>query len=68
MNTKVALRKEAVRLYWQEGLSKAEISRRLKTSRRWVVRWLARYDHERGGGLDSVRVRGDRRTADVIRE
>jgi IS30 family transposase len=48
MNTKVALRKEAVRLYWQEGLSKAEISRRLKKSRRWVVRWLARYDHEQG--------------------
>jgi len=48
MNTKVVLRKEAVRLYWQEGLSKAEISRRLKRSRRWVVRWLARYDHEQG--------------------
>ena len=48
MNTKVALRKEAVRLYWQEGLSKAEISRQLKKSRRWVVRWLARYDHGQG--------------------
>ncbi len=48
MNTKVALRKEAVRLYWQEGFSKAEISRQLKKSRRWVVRWLARYDHEQG--------------------
>jgi putative transposase len=48
VNTKVALRKEAVRLYWQTGLSKAEISRRLKKSRRWVVRWLARYDHKQG--------------------
>src|SRR3972149_2711998 len=48
MNTKVALRKEAVRLYWQAGLSKAEISRQLKKSRRWVVRWLARYDPEQG--------------------
>jgi transposase InsO family protein len=48
MNTKIASRKEAVRLYWQEGLSKAEISRRLKKSRRWVVRWLARYEHEQG--------------------
>jgi IS30 family transposase len=48
MNTKFALRKEAVRLYWQEGLSKAEIARRLKRSRRWVVRWLGRYDHEQG--------------------
>jgi IS30 family transposase len=48
MNTKVALRKEAVGLYWQAGLSKAEISRQLKKSRRWVVRWLARYDPEQG--------------------
>jgi len=48
MNTKIALRKEAVRLYWQDGLSKAEISRQLKKSRRWVIRWLARYDHEQG--------------------
>ena len=48
MNTKVAVRKEAVRLYWQQGLCKAEISRQLKKSRRWVVRWLARYDHEQG--------------------
>lgn len=48
MNAKVALRREAVRLYWQKGLSKAEISRQLKKSRRWVVRWLVRYDHEQG--------------------
>ena len=48
MNTQVALRKEAVRLYWQAGLSKAEISRRLKKSRRWVARWLVRYDPEQG--------------------
>lgn len=48
MNPKVALRKEAVRLYWQAGLSKAEISRQLKKTRRWVVRWLTRYDHEQG--------------------
>lgn len=48
MKTKVALRKEAVRLYWQAGLSKAEISRQLKKSRRWVMRWLTRYDHEQG--------------------
>lgn len=48
MNPKVALRKEAVRLYWQEGLTKAEISRRLKKPRRWVARWLGRYDHQQG--------------------
>lgn len=48
MNPKVALRKEAVRLYWQEGLTKAEISRRLKKPRRWVTRWLGRYDHQQG--------------------
>lgn len=38
MSSKITLRKEAVRLYRQEGLSKAEISRCLKKSRRWVVR------------------------------
>jgi len=48
MNPKVALRKEAVCLYWQEGLTKAEISRRLKKPRRWVTRWLGRYDHSQG--------------------
>ena len=48
MDPQVALRKEAVRLYWQEGWSKAEISRQLKKSRRWVDRWLTRYDHEQG--------------------
>lgn len=47
MNTKVALRKEAVRLHL-EGVSKTEIARRLKKSRRWVRRWIARYDEERG--------------------
>jgi putative transposase len=47
MNTKVALRKEAVRLHL-EGVSKTEIARRLKKSRRWVRRWIACYDEERG--------------------
>lgn len=48
MNPKIALRKEAVRLYWQAGLTKAEISRRLKKPRRWVTRWLGRYDSQQG--------------------
>lgn len=47
MKTKVALRKEAVRLHLQ-GIAKTEIARRLKKSRRWVYRWIARYDHKHG--------------------
>lgn len=43
MKTKVALRKEAVRLHLQ-GVPKTEIARRLKKSRRWVYRWLTRYE------------------------
>jgi putative transposase len=47
MKTKVALRKEAVRLHLQD-VSKTEIARRLKKSRRWVYRWIARYDSKQG--------------------
>jgi putative transposase len=47
MNTKVALRREAVRLHLQ-GIPKTEIAKRLKMSRRWVYRWIARYDHQQG--------------------
>lgn len=47
MKTKVALRKEAVRLHLQ-GVHKTEIAKRLKKSRRWVHRWIARYDREQG--------------------
>src|SRR6266508_3220637 len=47
MKTKVALRKEAVRLHLQ-GIAKTEIAIRLKKSRRWVYRWIARYDHKQG--------------------
>jgi putative transposase len=47
MKTKVALRKEAVRLHGQ-GIAKTEIARRLKKSRRWVYRWVARYDCKPG--------------------
>jgi putative transposase len=45
MKTKVALRKEAVRLHLQ-GIAKTEIAIRLKKSRRWVYRWITRYDHK----------------------
>jgi IS30 family transposase len=48
MNTKVAVRKEAVRLHLQQGMSKTQISRRLKKSRRWVHRWITRYDRRQG--------------------
>lgn len=47
MKTKVAVRKEAVRLHLQ-GVSKTEIAERLKKSRRWVYRWITRYDHRQG--------------------
>ena len=47
MKTRFALRKEAVRLQLQ-GISKAEIARRLKASRRWVYRWITRYDSKQG--------------------
>jgi len=47
MKTKVALRKEAVRLHLQ-GVPKTEIARRLKKARRWVYRWIARYDGKQG--------------------
>ena len=47
MKTKVAVRKEAVRLHL-EGVPKTEIARRLKKSRRWVYRWIARYDRKPG--------------------
>ena len=47
MKTKVALRQEAVRLYL-EGVPKTEIAKRLKKSRRWVYRWITRYDCKQG--------------------
>jgi len=47
MKTKVALRKEAVCLHLQ-GVPKTKIARRLKQSRRWVYRWIARYDRKQG--------------------
>lgn len=43
MKTKVAVRKDAVRLHLQ-GVPKTEIAKRLKKSRRWVYRWITRYD------------------------
>jgi transposase len=45
MKTKVALRKKAVQLYLQ-GVTKTEIAQRLKKSRRWVYRWIARYERK----------------------
>jgi len=47
MKTEVALRKEAVRLHLQD-VSKTEIAKRLKKSRRWVYRWITRYDRKQG--------------------
>lgn len=43
MDTEVALRKKAIRL-WAYGNSKSEIARRLQKPRLWVQRWVGRYD------------------------
>ena len=45
MKTEIALRKRAVALHLQ-GWNKGEIARKLKRSRPWVVRWIARYCSE----------------------
>ena len=37
-------RKEAVRMYYYQHLSKAEICRRLECTRPWLDRWLTRYN------------------------
>lgn len=37
-------RKEAVRMYYYQHLSKAEIGRRLDCTRPWLDRWLNRYN------------------------
>jgi len=47
MNPKVSLRKQAICLNLQ-GVTKTEIARRLKKSRRWVYRWISRYDRAQG--------------------
>ena len=44
MTTELKRRKDAVRLYYYDQLSKAEICRQLNCSRPWLDRWLNRYD------------------------
>jgi putative transposase len=44
MTTDLKRRKEAVRLYYDQQLSKAAICRQLNCSRPWLDRWLKRYD------------------------
>jgi transposase len=45
MKTEIALRKRAVRLHLQ-GWKKSEIARKVQRSRRWVQRWISRYEPE----------------------
>ena len=42
MKTEIALRKQAITLYLQ-GWNKSEIARKVQRSRRWVQRWIERY-------------------------
>jgi putative transposase len=43
MKTEIALRKQAIALYLQ-GWNKSEIARKVQRSRRWVQRWIGRYE------------------------
>lgn len=43
MKTEIALRKQAIALYLQ-GWKKSEIARKVERSRRWVHRWISRYE------------------------
>ena len=43
MKTEIALRKQAVALHLQ-GWRTSEIARKMQRSRRWVYRWLSRYE------------------------
>jgi IS30 family transposase len=43
MKTEIALRQRAVALYLQ-GWKKSQIARKLERSRRWVHRWIGRYE------------------------
>ena len=45
MKTEIALRKEAVTMHLQ-GWKKSEIARKVQRSRRWVHRWISRYEPE----------------------
>jgi len=45
MKSEIALRKQAVALHLQ-GWNKSEIARKVQRSRRWVHRWISRYEPE----------------------
>lgn len=45
MKTEMRLRKQAIVLYLQ-GWKKSEIARKMQRSRRWVQRWIGRYEPE----------------------
>ena len=64
MKTKVALRKEAVRLHLQ-GVPKKEIARRLKKSRRWVYRWITRYGRKQGANSLEDRSRAPKHRKEI---
>ena len=43
MKTEIELRQRAIRLHLQ-GWKKSEIARKMQRSRRWVHRWIGRYN------------------------
>src|SRR5689334_17363398 len=43
MKTEMAVRQQAIALYVQ-GWKKSEIARKVQRSRRWVHRWIGRYE------------------------
>ena len=45
MKTEIALRKQAIALHLQ-GWNKSKIARKVQRSRRWVQRWIGRYEPE----------------------
>ncbi len=44
MQSELERRKEAVKLYYYQNKTKAQICKRLKCTRGWLQRWLERYD------------------------
>lgn len=57
MKDNLSRRKKAVRLYYYENQTKAEICRQLQCSRPWLDRWLKRYDPDDVEGSLSDRSR-----------
>ncbi len=72
MSIELERRKEAVRRYYYENQSKAEICRQLSCSRPWLDRWLERYDPDDVEGSLQNRSRAPHQTytpwSDTVRQ